>query len=64
MLMLSMNGWISFETNFLIGNYVVKQDVQGINTLLPGLYNLALQLLCNLPTDHFQRVMVKNSRWV
>lgn len=55
--MLSMNGWISFETNFLIGNYVVKQDVQGINTLLPGLYNLALQLLCNLPTDHFQRVM-------
>ena len=44
----AINEWISFEMNFLKRNDAVKQDVQELEALLPDLYNLALQLLCNL----------------
>lgn len=44
----AINEWISFETNVLKRIDKVKQDVQEIQNLLPGLYRLALQLLCNL----------------
>ena len=46
----AINEWISFETNFLKSNSVVEKDVQSLKAQLPGLYNLALQLLCNLLT--------------
>ena len=46
----AINEWISFETNFLKRNDGVEQDVQELEALLPNLYNLALQLLCNLLT--------------
>ncbi len=46
----AINEWISFETNFLKRVDAVEQDVKELETLLPGQYNLALQLLCNLLT--------------
>ena len=47
---MAIEEWISFETPFLERNHLVKQDVQNLEAQLPGLYNLALQLLCNLLT--------------
>lgn len=46
----AINEWISFETNFLKRNDAVEQKVQELEAQLPGVYNLALQLLCNLLT--------------
>ena len=44
----SINEWISFETNFLKRNETVEIQVQELEYLLPGLFSLALQLLCSL----------------
>lgn len=47
---MAIEEWISFETPFLKRHHVVEQDVQNLEDQLPYLYNLALQLLCNLLT--------------
>ena len=46
----AINEWISFEANFVKRNNAVEQDFLKLEDQIPGLYKLALQLLCTLLT--------------
>lgn len=44
----AINEWVSFEVNFFKRRSAVEKDIRELESLLPGLYTLALQLLCDL----------------
>ena len=45
----AINEWISFEINFVRrGNPVVEHGVEELENLLPRLYGLAVQILCEV----------------